>query len=84
MTDWTTIASTTIVKNGGKVAGASAVWFSYTSLAVYDAVNAITGPKVNNPAYFFGQMYAMETNMIPAPKRFPVDIAKLPVPVGML
>ena len=43
VTDWTTIASTTIVKNGGKVAGASAVWFSYTSLAVYDAVNAITG-----------------------------------------
>ena len=43
VTDWNTIASTSIVKNGGKAAGSSAVWFAYTSLAVYDAVNAITG-----------------------------------------
>jgi len=42
VTDWTTIASTTIVKNGGKAPGASAVWFAYASLAAYDAVNAIT------------------------------------------
>src|SRR6202165_4660872 len=41
--DWNTIASTAIVKNGGKSAGGSAIWFAYTSLAVYDAVNAITG-----------------------------------------
>ena len=43
VTDWTQIASTAIVKNGGKAAGVSSVWFAYTSLAVYDAVNAITG-----------------------------------------
>ena len=43
VTDWTTIASTTIVTNGGKSPGASSVWFAYTSLAVYDAVNAISG-----------------------------------------
>jgi hypothetical protein len=41
--DWNQIASTTIVKNGGKGAGVSSIWFAYTSLAVYDAVNAITG-----------------------------------------
>src|SRR3954453_5438172 len=43
VTDWNTIASTAIVKNGGKSAGGAAVWFAYTSLAVYDAVNAVTG-----------------------------------------
>ena len=43
VTDWTQNASTAIVKNGGKGAGVSSVWFAYTSLAVYDAVNAITG-----------------------------------------
>jgi hypothetical protein len=43
ITDWNTIASTTIVTNGGKSPGASAVWFAYASLAAYDAVNAITG-----------------------------------------
>lgn len=43
VTDWNVIASTTIVTTGGKSPGASAVWFSYSSLAVYDAVNAITG-----------------------------------------
>lgn len=43
VTDWTTIASTTIVKNGGKSPGASSVWFAYASLAVYGAVNAVTG-----------------------------------------
>ncbi len=43
VTDWNTIASTTIVKNGGKSPGSSAVWFAYSSLAVYDAINAITG-----------------------------------------
>src|SRR5689334_4410954 len=43
VTDWNTIASTTIVKNGGKASTPSGVWFAYTSIAVYDAVNAITG-----------------------------------------
>src|SRR5260370_27051427 len=41
--DWNTIASTAIVKNGGKASTPSGVWFAYTSIAVYDAVNAITG-----------------------------------------
>ena len=52
VTDWNGIASTTIVANGGKSAGASAVWFAYTSLAVYDAVNAITGDY--RPFYYQG------------------------------
>jgi len=43
VTDWNNIASTTIVANAGKNPAASAVWFAYSSLAVYDAVNAITG-----------------------------------------
>ena len=41
ITDWNTIASTTIVTNGGKASVASGVWFAYTSIAVYDAVNAV-------------------------------------------
>src|SRR5436305_13164666 len=52
VTDWNSIASTTIVKNGGKAPGAAAVWFSYASLAVYDAVNAITGQY--RPFYYYG------------------------------
>jgi len=43
VSEWNAIASTTIVKNGGKPPGAANVWFAYSSLAVYDAVNAITG-----------------------------------------
>ena len=43
VTDWNTIASTTIVTNGGISPGASSVFFTYSSLAVYDAVNSITG-----------------------------------------
>ena len=43
VTDWNATASTTIVTNGGKSPAASSVWFAYSSLAVYDAVNAITG-----------------------------------------
>jgi hypothetical protein len=34
VTDWNTIASTTIVTNAGKNPAASAVWFAYSSLAV--------------------------------------------------
>jgi hypothetical protein len=52
VTDWTAIASTTIVKNGGKSPGASGVWFAYTSIAMYDAVNAITGEF--RPFYYQG------------------------------
>ena len=52
VTDWNAIASTTIVANGGKSPAASAVWFAYTSLAVYDAVNAITGEY--RPFYYQG------------------------------
>ena len=43
VSDWNAIASTTIVKNAGKAPGSAGVWFTYSSLAVYDAVNAITG-----------------------------------------
>jgi hypothetical protein len=43
VTDWNSMASAIIVASGGKSPGASAVWFTYSSLAVYDAVNAITG-----------------------------------------
>ena len=43
VTDWNTVASTTIVTNGGKSPAPSGVWFAYSSIAVYDAVNAITG-----------------------------------------
>lgn len=41
--DWNAIGSTTIVANGGEIPGASTVWFAYSALAMYDAVNAITG-----------------------------------------
>src|SRR5215468_7462305 len=41
ITDWNTIASTAIVTNGGKASVASGVWFAYTFIAAYDAVNAI-------------------------------------------
>src|SRR6202048_3941537 len=39
--DCNNIASTTIVTNAKESSTASAVWFAYTQLAVYDAVNAI-------------------------------------------
>jgi hypothetical protein len=41
VTDWTGIASNTIVAKGGKPSATSSVWFAYSSIAVYDAVNAI-------------------------------------------
>jgi PAP2 superfamily len=43
VSDWNTIASTTIVTNAGKSPAASTIWFAYSSIAVYDAVNAIHG-----------------------------------------
>ena len=39
--DWNNIASTTIITNAKEPSTASAVWFAYVQLAVYDAVNAI-------------------------------------------
>src|ERR1022692_368675 len=41
--DWNAIGSATVIANGGKAPGASTVWLAYSSLAMYDAVNAITG-----------------------------------------
>jgi hypothetical protein len=41
VTDWNRIASSTIVANGGKPSATSSVWFAYTSIAVYDAVNSV-------------------------------------------
>src|SRR5215471_12297080 len=52
VTDWNAIASTTIVTNGGKASVASGVWFAYTSIAVYDAVNAVH--RMYQPFYYNG------------------------------
>jgi hypothetical protein len=40
VTDWTAIASTTIVKNAGNAPAAGSVYFAYAAIATYDAVNA--------------------------------------------
>ncbi|MBV8729324.1 MAG: vanadium-dependent haloperoxidase, partial [Acidobacteriia bacterium] len=53
VTDWNSIASTAIVTTAGEGPGASSVWFAYTSIAVYDAVNAVRGRKFQ-PFYYFG------------------------------
>jgi hypothetical protein len=52
ITDWNTIASTAIVTKGGKASVASGVWFAYTFIAVYDAVNAIH--RRYEPFYYNG------------------------------
>jgi hypothetical protein len=52
VTDWNGIASTTIVAKGGKPSATSSVWFAYTSIAVYDAVNAIH--RQFQPFYYKG------------------------------
>src|SRR5215510_1289817 len=52
VTDWNSIASTTIVANGGKASVASGVWFAYVSIAVYDAVNAVH--RTYEPFYYNG------------------------------
>ena len=52
ITDWNTIASTAIVTNGGKASVASGVWFAYTFIAAYDAVNAIH--QRYQPFYYHG------------------------------
>lgn len=53
VTDWNAIASTTIVKNGGKPSGAASVWFAYAAIATYDAVNAID--QRFQPFYYSGR-----------------------------
>ena len=52
VTEWNSIASTTIVKNGGKTPASASVWFAYASIAAYDAVNAIE--HRGDPFYFHG------------------------------
>jgi hypothetical protein len=52
VTDWNRVASSTIVAKGGKPSATSSVWFAYTSIAVYDAVNAIH--REFHPFYFRG------------------------------
>lgn len=52
VTDWTSITSTTVIKNAGKTPGAASVWFAYASIAAYDAVNAIDHGSM--PFYFHG------------------------------
>lgn len=54
VTDWNRVASSTIVAKGGKPSATSSVWFAYTSIAVYDAVNAIHGQF--QPFYFRGSV----------------------------
>ena len=41
--DWNAIGSTAVIANAGKIPPASTIWFTYSSLAMYDAVNAVTG-----------------------------------------
>jgi len=53
VTDWNTIASATIVANGKKPSVGSGVWFAYTSIAVYDAVNTIH--RQFEPFYYKGE-----------------------------
>ena len=52
VTDWNAIASSTIVAKAGKPSATSSVWFAYTSIAVYDAVNAVHGQF--QPFYYQG------------------------------
>ncbi len=53
VTDWNTVASTTIVTNAAEPIAASGVWFAYTSIAVYDAVNAVRHRQFQ-PFYYRG------------------------------
>ncbi|MGA8596342.1 MAG: vanadium-dependent haloperoxidase [Bryobacteraceae bacterium] len=57
VTNWNAIASTSIVTTGGIGPAASSVWFAYTNIAVYDAVNAVHGRKFE-PFYYFGSAAA--------------------------
>jgi len=53
VTDWNKIASTTIVAKGGKASSTASVWFAYTSIAVYDAVNS--AQREFQPFYYKAQ-----------------------------
>src|SRR5262245_60627760 len=64
VTDWNTLASTTIVSNGGKASVASGVWFAYTSIAVYDAVNAVH--RRYQPFYYKGPAAANASDEVAA------------------
>src|SRR3984957_16078810 len=50
ITDWNSMASKTIVATAETPPPAAGVWFAYMSLAMYDAVNAITGQY--QPVYY--------------------------------
>jgi hypothetical protein len=50
----------TIVANGGKASVASGVWFAYTFIAVYDAVNAVH--RTYQPSYYNGLAPACASN----------------------
>jgi hypothetical protein len=56
VTDWNAIASTTIVANSGRSAGASAVWFAYTASPYMMPVNAITDDLMDE--VFWARIYA--------------------------
>lgn len=43
VSNWNAIGSNSVIAVGGKVPAASTVWLAYSSIAMYDAVNAITG-----------------------------------------
>jgi len=53
VTDWNKIASTTIVAKGSKASSTASVWFAYTSIAVYDAVNSVQ--REFEPFYYKAQ-----------------------------
>src|SRR5260370_42286879 len=77
VTDWNTIASTTIVANGGKGPAPSFVWLAYSSIAVYDAVNAIDGQF--QPFYYKGSA-APRASQGPAPTPPPHRILLISFP----
>jgi hypothetical protein len=51
VTNWNTIAATTIVTKGGIGPGPAGVFFAYVSIAVYDAVDAVHHEKFE-PLYY--------------------------------
>ncbi len=57
VTDWNTMASTAIVTNAGQPPAAASVYFAYTSLAVYDAVNAVHHHQFQ-PFYYSGHAHS--------------------------
>jgi len=45
ITDWNGTAASVIFTDAGKVPPGAFVWFAYTQVAVYNAVNGITGRR---------------------------------------